>query len=169
MSKSESVLHLHKGLLPNERNGMPAIAFHFPSMCMGVSRHAFCDFRCRARACMRCSAMIDCFSARHVAQPINRELSQNSVICFSWRGLHTPLIASHNISRPAILRSLFEMLPIQFWDALLFEQISSNHCHLITVGVYADSSPKITPPTRKWTHPRSQYNLASHTLICKIA
>jgi hypothetical protein len=146
VSKSESVLHFHNGLLPNECDGMSAITLHFPSMCMGVSGHACYILRCIARGCTRCLATIDPFDARRVAQPINRELLQNNVIRFSWSGPHIPSIASHNISRPAISRSEFEMVPIQYCDVLMFAWIFSGHCHLNTVGVRTDSSPKTTPP-----------------------
>jgi hypothetical protein len=146
VSKSESVLHFHNRVLPNGRDRMFAIALRFPSLCMGVSGHARCILRRIARACMRCSATIDCFDARRVAQSIDGELLQNNVIGLSWSGPHTPSIDSHNISRPAILRSEFETVPIQFCNDLIFAWISSCHCHLNTVGVQADSSPKTPPP-----------------------
>jgi hypothetical protein len=83
VSKSESVSHFHNGLLPNKRDGMSAIALHFPSMCMGVSGHARCILRCIAKACTRCSTTIDYFDARHVTQLIDGELLQNNVTRFS--------------------------------------------------------------------------------------
>jgi hypothetical protein len=147
VSKSESVLHFHNRLLPNEHNDMSTIALRFPSMCMGVNWHARCILRRIARACIRCLATIDCFdAARRVAQPIDRELLQNNVIHFSLSGPHTSSIASHNISRPVILRSELEMVPIQLCHVLMFARISSGHCNLNTMGVLADSSPKTTPP-----------------------
>jgi hypothetical protein len=81
---------------------------------MGVSGHACYILSCIARGCTRCSATIDRFDARRVAQPIDRELLQNNVIHFSWSGPHIPSNASHNISRPAISRSEFEMVPFNF-------------------------------------------------------
>ena len=135
MSKSESVSHFQEGLLLNKRDGMSKIALHFPSMFMGASGHAPCIFRCRARAWTRCLATIDHFDVRPVDQPTDGELLQKSVIHFSWRGLQIHLIAGHNMSRLAILRSEFEVVPIQFWGVSMFARVFSDHCHLNTVGV----------------------------------
>ncbi len=60
MSKSESVLQCHTGLLPNKREGTSAIVLRFPSICMGVRGHARWDLRHSAKACIKCSAMVYC-------------------------------------------------------------------------------------------------------------
>ena len=41
--------------------------------------------RCIARACMICLATIDCFCARHIAQPIDGELSQNGELALNTK------------------------------------------------------------------------------------
>jgi len=93
-----------------------------------------------------CLATRDCLEARRLTQPIDGELSPSIAMCFSWRGLHTPSIVSHNSNRPAISRSEFVMVPLGFSNDTNCEQMSSGHCHQKTVGVHADSLPNTTPP-----------------------
>jgi hypothetical protein len=114
---------------------------------MGVSGHAHWIFSRNANACMRCSATIDRFEARRVIQPIVGKLLLNSVTCFSRRGLHTSSITSHNIRRPANSRSELLIVPVGLSNDTTLLRMVSGHCHRKIVGVHADSSPKITPPT----------------------
>jgi hypothetical protein len=90
VSNSEADVHVHMGLLPNDRDGTSAIAFCLPSICIGVIGHACMIFKQSARAMMRCSATKDCWDANQVAQLTVGELSLKSVIRFCT-GLDTLL------------------------------------------------------------------------------
>ncbi len=112
-----------------------------------MSGQACWIFNPSARAWIRCSATKDHLEARRVTHPMVGELSLNSVTRFSRRGPHTSSIASHSMRSPANSRSEFMMVPFGFSrDTTLVQRIFSGHCHRKTVGVHADSSPKITPP-----------------------
>ncbi len=135
------------GLLPKDQDGMPEIAFRLPLMCIGVSGHACWVFSWSARACIRFSAIIDLLDASRVTHPTVGKLLLNSVKRFLQRSLHTPSITSHSMSRPAISRSEFDIFPFGFCDILMLFLMSLGHSQWNTVGVHADVSPNITPPT----------------------
>jgi hypothetical protein len=146
-SNSESDVHVHAGLLPNDRDGTSATAFCLPSICIGVSGHASMIFKQSARALMRCSATKDRRDASQVAQLTVGELSLKSFICFSRRSEHTPSMTSHSITNPTILRSEFEIVPVPFDDEIMFCFMLFGHSHQKTTGVHADGLPMTTPPT----------------------
>jgi hypothetical protein len=112
VSNSKLDVHIHTGLLPNNRNGTLAIAFCLPSICIGVNGHGCMIFKQRARAWTRCSATNNRWDASQVAQLTVGELSLNSVMRFLWRSGHTPSMTSHSITNPAILRSEFVIAPV---------------------------------------------------------
>ena len=109
-----SVSHRHAGLLPNEREGMSAIAIRFPEMWIGVNRQAFCCFARSANAWTRCSATVNHLDASFVAHLIVGELPLNNVRRFTFSGPHTSSIVSHRRTRPAISKSEFVMRPFGF-------------------------------------------------------
>ncbi len=112
-----------------------------------MSRQACWIFNRSARAWIRCSATKDRLEARRVTHPMVGKLSLNSVRRFSRRGPHTSSIASHSMRSPANSRSEFVMVPLGFLRDTTLVLIVFGHCHWKTIGVHADSSPKITPPT----------------------
>jgi hypothetical protein len=147
VGNSDSDVHVHVGLLPNDHDGTLAITFCLPLICIGVSGHSCMIFKQSARAWTRCSATKDRRDASQVAQLTVGELSLKSVIRFLWRSGHTPLMTSHSITNPTILRLEFEIVPVQFNDEIMFRFMSSDHSHQKTTGVHADSLPMTTPPT----------------------
>jgi hypothetical protein len=82
VSNSESDVHVHAGLLPNNHDGISAIAVCLSSICIGVSGHACMIFKQSARAWSRSSATKDNWDANQVAQLTDGELSLKSVIRF---------------------------------------------------------------------------------------
>jgi hypothetical protein len=113
---------------------------------MGISGQACWILSCRARAWTRCSATRDRLEARCVTKPIVGELSLNTAIHFSRSGPHTSSIANQSNRRPAISRSEFVIVLFGFSNFFICDRTSLGHCHLNTVGVHPENSPKITPP-----------------------
>ncbi len=111
VSSSSSDLQCHARLLPNDREGMSAIAMRFPAMCIGVKGQVLCCFARRANAWTRCSATVERFDASFVAHPIVGELSLKRASRFSSRGPQTSSMVSHRRTRPAISKSEFVMRP----------------------------------------------------------
>ena len=126
VSNSESNMHVHARLLPNDCDGTSAIAFYLPLICIGVSGHACMIFKQSARAWMRCSVTKDRRDASQVAQLTVGELSLKSVICFLRRSGHTPSMTSHCITNPAISRLELEIVPVRFDDEIMFRFMSSG-------------------------------------------
>jgi hypothetical protein len=129
VSNSKLDVHVHVGLLPNNRDGTSAIAFCLPSICIGVNGHASMIYKQRARASTRCSATNDRRDASRVAQLTVSVLSLNSARRFSWRSGHTPLMMSHSITSPAISRLEFVIVPVRFDNEIMFRFMSSGHSH----------------------------------------
>ncbi len=146
VSSSLSELQCHVGLLPNDCEGMSAIAIRFPVMCIGVKGQAFCCFAHRAIAWTRCSATVERFEASFVAHPIVGELSLNRVRCFSSRGPHTSSMVSHRRTSPAISKSEFVMRPSGLVAVLMSLVTSGGHCHRKIVGTHGNSLRITTPP-----------------------
>jgi len=146
VSRSSSYLQCQLGLLPNDRDGMSAIAMLFPATCIDVNGHAFCCFTRRARAWMRCSATIERLDASFVVQLIDGELSLRKVIRFSSRGPQTSSMVSHRRIIPAISKSEFVMFPPGLFAVFMSLATSSGHCHRKIVGTQGDSSPMTTTP-----------------------
>jgi hypothetical protein len=146
VSNSKLDVHVHAGLLPNNRDGTLAITFCLPLICIGINGLVCMIFKQRARAWTRCSATNDQRDASQVAQLTVSELSLNSVMHFSWRSGHTPSMTSHSITNPAILRSEFVIVPVRFDNETMFCFMSSGHSHWKTTRVHTDSSPTMTPP-----------------------
>jgi hypothetical protein len=146
VSNSSLVSHFHARLLPKEHEGMSEIALRSPSIWAGVSGHARTSFTRRARACTRCSATCDHLDTNRVAHPTVGELSLNNVIHFLQRLPHTPSITSHSRTSPAISRSELVKVPLGISKVFMLLFMSGGHSHQNTVGVHADSSPKMTPP-----------------------
>jgi hypothetical protein len=138
--------NLDAGLLPNDREGMSAIAMRFLAICIGVNGHAFCCFECRAIAWTRWSATVERFEASFVAHPIVGELSLNRVRRFSSRDPQTSSMVSHRRTRPAIFKSEFIMRPSGMVAVLMSLVTSGGHFHRKIVGTQGDSSPITTPP-----------------------
>jgi hypothetical protein len=147
VSNSESDMHVHTGLLPNDCDGTSAIAFHLPSICIGVSGLACMIFKQSARAWTRCSTTNDHWDASQVAQLTVGELSLKSVMRFLRRSGHTPSMTSHSITNPAILISEFEIVPVRFNNEIMFCFMLSDHSHWKSTGVHADSLPATPAPT----------------------
>jgi hypothetical protein len=147
VSKSLSVSHLQAGLLPNERDGTSVIALRSPAIWMGVRGHALCNFRCKAKACIKFSATLEHRDPRRATQPIDGELSPNSTIRFSASEPHMPSMTSHRSRRPAISKSELLMVPTGLSNDTTWVRTSSGHCQRTTVGTNPDSSPTTTPPT----------------------
>jgi hypothetical protein len=101
----------------------------------------------KAKALTRFSATRDHLEARRATQPIEGEFSPKSAIHFSRSGPHTPSIASQSNKRPAISRSEFVIVPVGLSNKTTCDRMSSGHCQQNSIGVHAESSPKITPPT----------------------
>ena len=147
VSKSLSVSQRQEGLLPNERDGTLEIAFLLPAIWMGVRGHALCNFRRKAKACIKFSATLERRDPRRATQPINGELSPNSAIHFSASKPLIPSMTSHRSRRPAISKSELLMVPAGLSNESTWVRTSSGHCQRNTVGTHPDSSPTTTPPT----------------------
>jgi len=144
--RSSSDLQCQLGLLPNDRDGMSAIAMLFPATCIDVNGHAFCCFTRKANAWIRCSATLERFDASFVVQLMDGELSFSNVICFSSKGLQTSSMVSQRRTIPAISKSEFVMFPPGLFSVFMSVVTSSGHCHQKIVGTQGDSSPMTTPP-----------------------
>ena len=146
MSRLSLDLQCHTGLLPNDREGMSAIAMLFPATCIDVNGQALCCFTRRANAWMRCSATIERLDASFVVQLIDGELSFSNVICISSRGPQTSSMVSQRRIIPAISRSEFVMCPPGLFSVFMSLVTSSVHCHQKIVGMQCNSSPMTTLP-----------------------
>ncbi len=146
VSKSASDVHVHAGLLPNERDGMSAILLRIPLICIGVNGHVCIVFRCRARAWTSCSATRDRFDASRATQLTVGKLLLKRVTCFSQRLRQTPSITSHSITSPAISKLELVSLPVGLIREMMLCLMSSSHSHQNTMGVHAEISPSTTPP-----------------------
>ena len=161
VSNSSLDLQCHAGLLPNDREGMSAMAIRFPAICIGVKGQAFCCFARRANAWTRCSATVERFEASLVAHPIVGELSLNKVRRFSSRGPHTSSMVSHRRTRPAISKSKFVMRPSGLVAVLMSLVTSGGRFHQKIVGTQGDSSQITTPPAHGPRCQQSQCNQAT--------
>ena len=77
-SRSVSFLQNLEIILPNERDGIPVIAFYSPSMCKGVNDDAPAFFNCSVSSPTSCIATNEPLVARLFTYPIVGELSLNN-------------------------------------------------------------------------------------------
>jgi hypothetical protein len=146
VSNSASDVHVHAGLLPNERDGMSAILLRTPSMCSGVNGQVCVAFSRNASAWISCSATTDRLDANRVTKLTVGELSLNKVTRFSRRLSQTPSIASQSITSPAISKLEFVSLPVGLVEDTMSCFMSSGHSQWNTTGVHAVFSPSTNSP-----------------------
>jgi hypothetical protein len=109
VSNLGSVLKCHWGTLPNERDGISIIAFFSPLICCGVNGQHLFAFSLSARACIKCTAVIDWCNASLSTHSAVGELSLNNGTRFSTRGPQTCSMMTNSISYPAISRSKYDI------------------------------------------------------------
>lgn len=146
VSNSESVLQNHFGSDPNDRDGMSVIALSTPAICCGVNGEAFVSCKRRARARTSWIAMCECFAARCWTQCTVGELLLKSAMWAFVRSWQVASMTSQSISRPAISRSEFVIVPVGLLSETMLSEISFGYCIRNTVGVVDLSSPTMTPP-----------------------
>ena len=117
---------------------------------MVVRRHTRWNFSRKANTWTRCLATNEHFDAGWRTHPTGGgEFTVKSVTCSSWTSPQTPSIASQRISRPTISKLEFVMVPLGFWNKIMFTLMSSGHSQRKTIVVQSKLSPKITPP-KQW-------------------
>ena len=146
VSRSVSLLHVHLGSEPNDRDGMSVMELSTPAIWSGVRGEAFASCSRSASARTSWIATLECLAARRCTQWTVGELSLNNATCAFFNTGQTVSMTSHNIRRPAISRSEFVMVPRGFLSVTMLDVMSSGHWRQKTVGVTPLFSPRITPP-----------------------
>ncbi len=115
-------------------------------MWIGINRQHQCVLSHNASAAMRHAATIEWRDARCVTQLTVGVLLLKSAILTSLR-LHTiSSTLSSNSNNPAISKSKFVIISLEFESYLRLFMMSGGHCSWNTIGVYSLFLPMITPP-----------------------
>ena len=114
VSNSQSDRQYHAGSDPKEREGMSTFIFFVPGMCTGVSGHNLAAIR-------------ECFEASRAAQLTVGKLLLKIATCLLRRSPPTCSMHSHSISRPAISRSKFVILPVGLSNDIMLPFTSGGH------------------------------------------